>query len=75
MNIILKQLLVIAFILSSIFTAHATIGCQETSSHMDDNGYDYKTLKFVRCSCPCERYRAYDGRCGMCGHYPEHHTF
>ncbi len=55
----------------------ADIGCMDTSKHLDTHdGYDYKTLHYVSCSCPCHKMRHLNrkGKCFMCGHYLKPNT-
>ena len=50
----------------------ACIGCMDTSKHTKiKDGYDYKTLHYVECSCPCHKYRHLmrKGKCFKCRHY------
>lgn len=63
----------IVFSLSiTIIALDASIGCMDTSKHADTSGgYDYKTLHYVECSCPCCKMRHLNrkGKCFKCGHY------
>ncbi len=63
----------IVFTFSTIVIAlDASIGCMDTSKHTNTNdGYDYKTLHYVACSCPCykERHLNRKGKCFKCSHY------
>lgn len=48
------------------------IGCMDNSKHTDiSDGYDYKTLHYVQCNCPCHKYRHLHrkGKCFKCRHY------
>lgn len=50
----------------------AQIGCMDNSKHTyTKDGYDYKTLHPVACSCPCQtqRHLARKGKCFKCRHY------
>jgi hypothetical protein len=53
--------------------ALADVGCMDNSKHVKDmkNGYDYKTLHYVECSCPCQKQRHLirKGKCFKCRHY------
>lgn len=52
----------------------STIGCMEKGRHgKTHDGYDYKTLHYVACSCPCKKYRhmARKNKCAKCGHYTD----
>lgn len=53
-------------------TVKAATGCMDNSYHgCMDEGYDYKTLHYVSCSCPCNRYERLNrrGQCTQCLHY------
>lgn len=52
--------------------AQAKLGCMDKSQHGDiSDGYDYKALHYVECSCPCDRYPRLEsrGQCLQCKHY------
>lgn len=62
------------FIFISLFFLNsylnAAVGCMDYSKHTCTvDGYDYKNLHYVYCTCPCEKYVYMDGRCSICTHY------
>jgi hypothetical protein len=73
---IIKSFTYVIVLGSVVFVLHkplsATIGCMDDSQYgYTERGYDYKTLHYVSCSCPCSSYKNLNqhGRCLQCGHY------
>lgn len=67
----MKKFLILLGFLFAV-PVQAQLGCMDKSQHGDiRDGYDYKTLHYVSCPCPCERYPRLDrrGQCMKCGHY------
>lgn len=61
----IKSLLII-YVLISSFSSKAEIGCMAKSKRLNTaNGYDYKQLEYVSCSCPCSSY-VQDRKRAMC---------
>ncbi len=71
----LKILLLLTF--TTAGTILGDIGCMDNSKHVKTkDGYDYKTLHYVECSCPCrkQRHLLRKGKCFKCRHYVKHDT-
>ncbi|MBY0109501.1 MAG: hypothetical protein K2X90_00070 [Candidatus Babeliaceae bacterium] len=66
----LKKILILsAYFIQSLY---GSVGCMENSKHAQTkDGYDYKTLHYVECSCPCQKQRHLirKGKCFKCRHY------
>lgn len=70
---------IFALALLSIAPLHADVGCMERSRHAylcyytggECCTYDNKTLYYVKCSCPCWRYRQTPRICTQCRHLRE----
>jgi hypothetical protein len=69
--------ILLLFMLLTTGTILGDVGCMDTSKHTKiKDGYDYKTLHPVECSCPCrkQRHLLRKGKCFKCGHYIKHDT-
>jgi|GEM_PF-5728190 hypothetical protein len=63
---------ILFFLSITVSRAQADIGCMDKSKHTDTrDGYDYKTLHYVECTCPCHKHRhtARKNKCSQCDHY------
>lgn len=69
-----QKILMTCLLQAAVVNMHAEIGCMDDSKHRDiRDGYDYKTLHYVNCSCACRDHKNLNkkARCSKCLHY--HH--
>ncbi len=67
----MKKILFFTTFLASL-SLGAKVGCMDKSKHGNIcDGYDYKTLHYVHCTCPCDKYRhmSRKNKCFKCRHY------
>lgn len=68
----MKQIYSMLLLWSIHVEMNAEVGCMARSKDMCRyDGYDYKILHPVFCTCPCRRYPLITerSRCSMCRHY------
>jgi hypothetical protein len=69
------KLLLFIIVLISMVPLHGTIGCRDSSNHMNGLSSDHKTLHLVQCNCPCgsdtfhQIIPSKKNRCFQCQHY------
>jgi len=65
-----KIILIATLLLLHTSAAVGEIGCMDDSYHTK-KACDHKLYHYVRCNCPCHKYRKsfVRGKCPKCGHY------
>jgi len=67
-----KHVVLFVYVHLFITALSAEVGCMDNSKHRDiSDGYDYKRLHYVYCSCPCKMHKnlSKKGRCSKCLHF------